>query len=124
MPKILVIDDDPMVRRTIARILRGSGYRIFFAADGGEGVELFEREHPDLVITDLMMPRRDGIATIQAIREKLPAARIIAISGGGRVGNIDFLGQATAVGAGQVIEKPFAPSDLTNSVSRCLAAAA
>jgi two-component system chemotaxis response regulator CheY len=91
MPKILVIDDDPLVRSTIARLLSRAGYDFVLAGDGKRGLELFESEQPELVITDLIMPEKEGIETIRAIREMRPEAKIIAISGGGRLGNLDLL---------------------------------
>lgn len=123
MPKILVIDDDVIVRNTIARVLRRAGYSLVVAGDGRQGLELFESEHPELVITDLFMPEKEGIETIREIREMCPDAKIIAISGGGRLSNADYLGMAAAFGACEIIAKPFEPFDLTEAVSRCLATA-
>jgi DNA-binding NtrC family response regulator len=123
MSKILVIDDDPMVRKAIERILDRKGYDVVMADDGRRGLKLFEREQPDLVITDIIMPEREGIETIRAIQKIRPGAKIIAISGGGRVGNVDFLTLAAKLGAREIIAKPFDPSELTRSVSRCLGGA-
>jgi CheY-like chemotaxis protein len=123
MPKILVIDDDPLVRSTIARVLSRAGYDFVLAVDGKHGLELFESEQPDLVITDLIMPEKEGIETIRAIREMHPEANIIAISGGGRIGSVDLLTLATKFGAREVISKPFEPADLRESISRCLSVA-
>lgn len=120
MPKILVIDDDPIVRNTIGRILGRKGYELLFAGDGREGLKLFESEHPDLVITDVIMPEKEGIETIRAMRTLRQDASIIAISGGGRLGNADFLSLAAKFGAREIIPKPFDPSELTDSVARCL----
>ncbi|HTT79373.1 MAG TPA: response regulator [Stellaceae bacterium] len=123
MSKILVIDDDPMVRKAIGRILDRRGYDVVMAGDGRHGLKLFESEQPDLVITDIIMPEREGIETIRAIHKICPGAKIIAISGGGRVGNVDFLTLAAKLGAREIIAKPFDPSELTSSVSRCLGGA-
>lgn len=121
MSKILVIDDDPTVCQTICRILGRKGYDVVLAHDGRYGLKLFESEQPDLVITDIIMPEREGIETIRAIHKLCPKAKIIAISGGGRVGNVDFLTLAAKLGAREIIAKPFEPGELTSSVSRCLA---
>ncbi len=123
MSKILVIDDDPMVRKAIERILDRKGYDVVMADDGRRGLKLFESEQPDLVITDIIMPEREGIETIRAIHKIRPGAKIIAISGGGRVGNVDFLTLAAKLGAREIIAKPFDPLELTRSVSRCLGGA-
>ena len=120
MSKILVIDDDPQVRKAIGRILDRNGHTVVMAKDGRYGLELFESEQPDLVITDIIMPEREGIETIRAIQNIRPGAKIIAISGGGRTGNVDVLMMAAKLGAHEVIAKPFDPATLTDSVSRCL----
>ncbi|MBV9528982.1 response regulator [Sphingomonas sp.] len=124
MAKILVIDDDPFVRTTIRRILVRAGYDLWVAENGDQGLECFKRDRPDLVITDIIMPEREGIEVIRAIRAIDPAARIIAISGGGRIGAADVLAFAAKFGAREVIGKPFEPSELTDSVARCLGPAA
>jgi DNA-binding NtrC family response regulator len=123
MSKILVIDDDPAVRKTIGRILDRKGYEVVMADDGRGGLKLFESEQPDLVITDIIMPEREGLETIRAIHKLAPNAKIIAISGGARIGNIDFLAMAAKLGAREIIAKPFDPAELTSSVSRCLSSA-
>jgi DNA-binding NtrC family response regulator len=123
MAKILIIDDDALVCSTIVRILARSGHDLLTAINGRKGLELFERESPDLVITDIIMPDMEGIETIREMRKRAPEVRIIAISGGGRLGNIDFLPMAVKLGAREIITKPFEPSELTDSVSRCLTAA-
>ena len=120
MAKILVIDDDPMVRTTIGRILRHGGHEPILAENGVRGVELFSKEHPDLVITDIIMPEKDGIETIREIHGLCPDARIVALSGGARIGNLDFLGMAMKLGACAMIDKPFGADELCAVISRCL----
>src|SRR5665213_3241891 len=88
--KVLVIDDDHLVRRTISRILQTGGYRVALAEDGAKGVAKFRSERPDLVITDIIMPEKEGIETIIELLRDNPQARIIAVSGGGRLGSMDF----------------------------------
>jgi DNA-binding response OmpR family regulator len=122
MPKILVIDDDVMVRNTISKVLRHSGFEVIVAEDGVRGLASFRRERPDLVITDIIMPEKEGIETIIEMRREHPDTKIIAVSGGGRIGNADFLGMATSLGAAAVIAKPFLPEDLISQVKSCLAA--
>jgi CheY-like chemotaxis protein len=122
MKKILVIDDDSLVRDTIVRILERKGFRVLVAADGLRGLRLFHSEEPDLVITDIIMPEKEGLETIREIRAKQPDAKIIAISGGARIGNMDFLRMAGELGASQIMPKPFDPADLVSLISRCLEA--
>jgi len=121
MAKILVIDDDAMVRHTMSKILRHGGYEVVLAEDGLRGVAAFRKEHPDLVITDIIMPEQEGIATISQIRREVHDAKIIAVSGGGRIGNADFLSMARKLGANDILPKPFLPADLLERVKTCLA---
>jgi DNA-binding NtrC family response regulator len=121
MMKILVFDDDVTVRQTLTEILQdGGGYEVVNAEDGLRGMALFRSEQPGLVITDIIMPDQEGIQTIAEMRKERPDAKIIAISGGGRVGNIDFLKIAQHIGAVDAIAKPFDPDDLLRRVRRCL----
>ncbi len=123
MHKILVIDDNIAVRTTIVQMLEAEGYEVVSAEDGRRGLAVFRSAKPDLVVTDIIMPEKEGIETIRDIRDLSPKARIIAISGGGQIGNTDFLTIARALGASEVIAKPLDPDDFLSIVSRCLAAA-
>jgi two-component system chemotaxis response regulator CheY len=119
--KILVIDDDTIVRETIIHILEDEAYEVVSAEDGARGMVVFRSEQPDLVITDIIMPEQEGIQTIAEMRKAKPDAKIIAISGGGRIGKADFLSMARALGAMDVIPKPFDPDELLTIVRDCLA---
>ena len=85
MQRILVIDDDPLVRRTMERLLQKSGYEVRLAVDGIEGLRAFRTQRPDLVITDIIMPQKEGLDTIRLLRTWSPDVKIIAISGGSRI---------------------------------------
>ena len=122
MARILVIDDDSAARDTIVQVLEDGGYQVTSAEDGRVGLASFRREPPDLVITDIIMPEKEGIQTITEMRGERPGTKIIAISGGGRIGNTDFLRIARHLGAMDVIPKPFDPDDLLSCVGRCLQA--
>jgi len=122
MPKILLIDDNVIVRNAISTVLRQSGFDVELAINGQQGFAAFLQCEPDLVITDIIMPEKDGIETIMKIRKQRPTAKIIAISGGGRVGTMDFLHVAKSFGASAVLAKPIEPKDLLNCVNACLAA--
>src|ERR1700720_2123972 len=91
MAKILVIDDDPIVRMSIVYLLEEAGHLVLWAVDGLQGIAIFRGWQPDLVITDIIMPEQEGIQTIEEILKAKPDAKIIAISGGARIGNTDFL---------------------------------
>lgn len=123
MKKILVIEDNAIVRNTVMRILESAGYHVITANDGLQGIGAFRRESPDLVISDIIMPEQEGIGTIRQIIGENPSAKIIAISGGGRIGNTDFLQIARKMGARDALPKPFDPDELLSRVTTCLNAA-
>jgi CheY-like chemotaxis protein len=117
---ILVIDDDSLVRDTIVRILERNGYRTRAAADGLRGLGMFREERPDLVITDIIMPEKEGLQTIREIKNECPQMPILAISGGARIANLDYLAIAGLLGAYEILPKPFAPGELLERVARGL----
>ena len=80
MARILLIDDDA-VRTFLCEILVRSGHTVIAARDGVEGLELFPRTDPDLVITDMVMPKKDGLEVLRTLREKESRVKIIAMSG-------------------------------------------
>jgi CheY-like chemotaxis protein len=121
--QVLVIDDDVAVRQTIALLLEDVGIEVVQAADGKEGLRAFQRSLPDLIVTDIIMPEKEGIQTIIDIRKTDRNLPIIAISGGGRVGNTDFLEIAARLGATTTLPKPFDPEVLVGLVHRLVAEA-
>jgi len=104
--KILVIDDDHLVRYALSKILLNAGYQVVTASDGRRGMAVLRAEHPDAVITDIIMPEQEGIDTIIQIRRERPSIKIIAISGGGRIRNIDFLEMASRWGPAMSLPNP------------------
>ena len=113
--KILIIDDDEQLRRYIAALLRRHRFDVAEAADGNKGI-LYLTEHPvDLIITDLIMPEKEGVATIREARELRPAIKIIVISGSRRSAGL-FLPTATKLGADIALTKPFRPEELLSAV--------
>jgi DNA-binding response OmpR family regulator len=103
---VLVIDDEPIVRQSLEILLETYGYQVALARNGEQGLAAFRRIMPDLVLTDIVMPIRDGIETILTMRRERPDARIIAMSGRGSVGNTDYVNIATQLGADAAIPKP------------------
>ena len=101
---VLVIDDEAMIRLTLTAYLEDSGYRVLEAADGEEGVELFRRLHPDIVLTDLRMPKLDGLGVIAVIKAESPATPVIAITG---TGDPMAVHDTMALGAFGCLFKPF-----------------
>jgi DNA-binding response OmpR family regulator len=124
MAKILVIDDERMVRETLKIILTAAGHEVLLADDGYQGIKAFNESAPDLVITDILMPEKEGMETIRELRQSRPDLPIIAISGGGRVGNISFLKVAERFGANRTIAKPFEPELILAAIAELVPKAA
>jgi DNA-binding response OmpR family regulator len=124
MARILVIDDEAELRRIIRIALEQAGHEVIEARNGEDGLRQHDDATADLIITDIMMPETDGIETIIALRRHSPRIKIIAISGGGRVGDTNFLTLAAKFGADQVLAKPFRREQLLETVRACLAMAA
>jgi len=116
MAKILVIDDDPHLRRTVARVLTRGHHEVIEAADGSQGLDRFALHRPEIVITDLLMPEKEGIETIRELRRIAPLVRIVAMSGGGTDSDSIFLGMAKALGADAILAKPFRAEELLHVV--------
>jgi DNA-binding response OmpR family regulator len=104
--KICLIEDDELVRERLALQLSELGYVVLQADDGEEGLKLIERESPEAAIIDILMPGKDGLETITAIRRLRPDIRIVAVSAGGRVGPRIYLDLAKQVGADATFVKP------------------
>ena len=119
MARILVIDDDPAMRRLIARTLTAAGHSVCEAADGREGIELFDQVLPALVVTDIVMPGAEGIETILNLRKIAEDVRILAISGWGSSAP-SYLDMATKLGADAGLAKPFKAGELLAAVESLL----
>jgi len=117
MAEILIIDDDPQMRRLLVRVLTGAGHTVHEANNGRDGVELFRRVQPLLVITDLVMPDTEGIETIRELRQEAPTIPILAISGGGPP---VYLRAAIGLGATAALAKPFGTDELLSIVKGLL----
>ena len=115
--KILVIDDDQAIRGAIRRILERDGHQVSEAENGERGLALFRAEGPELVVTDLIMPEKEGIETILELRALSPDVKILAMSGSDPVGR---LGDAEALGANASLAKPFSVDGLRAAVADLL----
>lgn len=120
MTRILIIDDEPAVRMTIRQILEHAGYQVAAAENGAVGLAVIRAGGVDLVITDVLMPEMEGLETVMAVRREFPAIKLIAMSGGGRKGNYDYLSAAAKLGASKVLQKPFNRIALLDAVRECL----
>ncbi len=120
MAKILVLDDEPSILLMIKKMLEREGHEVDLAMNGMEGMELFEKNKPDLVITDIIMPEKEGLETILELRKKHPELKIIAISGGGRIGPQGYLPSAKYLGADMVFQKPLVQKEFIQAVATLL----
>ena len=120
MAVILVVDDDPAIRRVVRRVLEGVGHRVSECTNGHEALDLFQRVRPDLVITDMHMPGGDGQVLSDGLRRAgLPHPKIIVFSGSGEE---DLVAIATAIGAVATLGKPFTRDELLDAVNKVAAA--
>ena len=115
---ILIIDDDPEIVESVRIALQSEGYNVFFARDGNQGLTLAERENPDLIILDMMMPKRSGFLVLEKLRRtrRVPV-RIIMVTA--NEGNRHKT-YAETLGGDDYIRKPFAMDRLLDSVNRLL----
>jgi len=117
--KILVIEDDPLVLEYVGKILTLAGYEVLRAENGKAGLEVLAAEPGIMiVVTDLIMPEKEGIETIVDVKKMYPAIKILAISGGGKIGPELYLKWADAFGADAFLQKPFARNDLIKIVEK------
>lgn len=121
MSRILIIDDDEQIRSLLRQMLERAGHQIIDAGNGVEGMQIFRAETPDLVITDLIMPEKEGIETLTELRREFPTVPVIAMSGGGRLGTRDYLPIAKQLGARRTIAKPFSRDEMLEAVKSVLA---
>lgn len=120
LKRVLVIDDEALARELIRRILEKEGYEIAEAVNGEQGVESFKGRPCDLVITDLVMPVKDGINTILEIRQLVPDLPILAVSGGGAIAKERYLNAAGYIDGVTTLAKPFTRQQLIDAVAFCL----
>lgn len=116
MARILVIDDDPQIRAMLRMILENEGYEVMDAPDGEIAMDLYKEHSADMIITDIVMPEKEGIELIIEFRQNHPQVKIIAMSGGGLVASDQYLELADKFGAHRTFEKPFNPMEMLKAV--------
>ena len=116
--KVCVIDDDPLMLEHLAEMVTGLGFEVVTAANVDTGLRLVESQGSDAAIVDILMPDRDGLTFIMEVRRERPDLRIVAISGGGRLGAGSLLSMAGGLGADATLVKPFSNSDLAEALGR------
>ena len=119
MVRILLIDDDPQVLGMLAEMLRPTGYEIVTAMNGREGVQLYRQSPFDLVITDILMPEKDGLEVVLELRQDFPNVKLVTLSGGDSRGHYS-LESSRAFGAARSLRKPFTAAQLLETVREVL----
>jgi len=114
--RILVIDDDPAIRDLLGEALTRAGYEVDKSPDGLAGMELMRARRADLVITDIIMPGKQGVETINELWRDFPGVKVIAISGGGRIHARHYLDTARLFGAHREFTKPIDIPQLLEAV--------
>lgn len=122
MTSILLVDDDVAFRKMLQLVLKRAGYAVQEAGNGRDALALYETEPCDLIITDLVMPEMEGIEAIMQFRRFDPEAKIIAMSGGGRLKPSVSLAAAHKLGAVRTLAKPFSHRELLDAVAEILGA--
>ncbi len=130
MHRILIVDDESDVRDSIKSVLDLAGYTVRTAENAADALDQLERGPIDVVITDIIMPKMNGVQAIESIRKAFPSVRIVAISGGGNFGlaayqptaitTNAYLASAEQAGAHLVLTKPFEAEDLIEAVEKLL----
>ena len=118
---ILMIDDNEQLRDLLRAALTKLGYEVTSASNGAEAIEAIAKMPFDVVITDLLMPEKDGIEVIGELRRRQPQARIVAMSGGGRGSREHYLQTAKGLGAHALLGKPFSVTELSAALDTALA---
>lgn len=123
MTTILVADDDAQIRTTMQKLLTKAGHTVYEAANGIEAEQFVAQTPVELVITDIIMPDKEGLMLVRDLRRQVPDLRIIAMSGGGRAGAFTLLETASQFGADAVLRKPFRGGELVELVAATMAGA-
>ncbi len=122
MARILIIDDESQIRSMLRLMLERVGYEVIEAADGMEGIRQYRDNPADLIITDLIMPNKDGIGMIIELKKEFPQVKIIAMSGGGVNRPEGYLDGAKKLGAARTLTKPIDRDEMLNAVKETLKA--
>lgn len=120
MALILLVDDDPQMLRLLTDVIDLDGHQALLAEDGVVALKYFEHQTPDLVITDILMPNKEGLEFISEVRELHPNLKIIAYSGGGSANPESYLEFATGMGANRVFTKPMPLVELRAEIKQLL----
>lgn len=106
MATILLVEDDELVRDMLSQVLTRASHQVLQAANGDEALIALQKQEPDIMITDIIMPKKSGITLISEVKNNHPNMEIIAISGGGRLDPMGYLDLSETLGASVSFEKP------------------
>ena len=120
MPRILLIEDDEPLRDTLRKTFVRAGYEVDEAPNGKAAVQAYRRVRSDVVVTDIVMPEKEGLEVISELRRLAPGVKIIAISGGGAGRAGDYLELARRLGATHILAKPFSGDEILAVVAEVL----
>ena len=120
MSRVLVIDDEPYILLMLKKLFEKEGFDVDIAINGDEGIKIFSKYPADVIITDIVMPEKEGLETIREFKQTNPALKIIAISGEGRIDSKEYLDSARLFGAAKVFRKPFKQREMVNAVNELL----
>jgi DNA-binding NtrC family response regulator len=117
MAHILLVEDDQYVMDMLSQVLKRDGHTVSSAVDGEDALNVLQTCHPDVIVTDIIMPKKSGTALIKEVKERHPDMKIVAISGGGRSDPIGYLDLSEELGADISFAKPVEPKALLMTIS-------
>ena len=116
--RVCLIEDDALVRDAAAFALEDRGYNVVVAVNGAQGLAEIERQLPDVVVTDVVMPGHDALEFLPRLRARFPHLPVVVVSGGGQTGTGLYLDLARKLGADECLSKPFTPQALADAIER------
>ncbi len=117
MAHILLVEDDKLVQDMLSQVLERDGHKVTGACDGEDALAVLQDCHPDVIVTDIIMPKKSGTALIKEVKERHPNMKIVAISGGGRSDPIGYLDLSEELGADISFAKPVEPKALLMTIT-------
>ncbi len=120
MATLLLVEDDDLVRDMLSQVLQRAGHDVVSASNGEEATEQLKRCEPEILITDIIMPKKSGITLISEVKQRHPNLEVIAISGGGRLDPTGYLDLSESLGASVSFEKPVDNSALLMAIDLLL----
>lgn len=120
MKEILIVDDEEQIRTALKHMLEKEGYTVREASNGDVALRLHREKQADLIVTDIIMPEKEGLGTILELKNEFPGAKIFAMSGGGKNSPEQYLRMAKGFGVDKIFVKPFSREELVSAVKEIL----